>query len=85
MHLIGRQDHILAGETTTWLKRTDARVSILIGGTVRLLRRHASKIYLRSKQESPRRKGSGPPQESYRRMSVNWGEGLDKEAGKPHY
>ena len=55
VYLIDRQDHVLAKETTIWLKRTDARISILIDGTVRLLRRHASKIYLRSKQELLRR------------------------------
>ena len=55
MYLIDRQDHVLAGETTTWLERTDARVGISTDGTVRLLRRHVGKIYLRSKQELPRR------------------------------
>ena len=61
MHLVGRQDHVLAGETTTWLERTDARVGILIDRTVRLLGRYAGEICLRSKQESLRREGSGLP------------------------
>ena len=55
MHLIGRQDHVLARETTIWFKRTDARIGILIDGTVRLLGRYAGKICLRSKQELLRR------------------------------
>ena len=49
-----------------WLKRTDARIGISTDGTVRLLGRHAGEICLRSKQESLRREGSGPPQESCR-------------------
>jgi hypothetical protein len=35
VHLVGRQDYILAGETTTWLERTDARVGVLIDRTAR--------------------------------------------------
>jgi len=65
VHLIGRQDHVLARETITWLERTDARVGISTDGTIRLLGRHADEICLRSKQESPRREGFGSPQESY--------------------
>ena len=65
-------------KTITWLERTDVYVGTSTDGTVRLLGWHAGEICLRSKQESPRREGSGQPQESYRCMSVNWGEGLDK-------
>ena len=55
MHLVGRQDHVLAGETTTWLERTDARVGVLIDRTTRSLGQYASKVRLRSKQELLRR------------------------------
>lgn len=57
--LVGRQDHTLAGETTTWLERTDARVGIPRDGTVRpgVRGQYAGEVCLRSKQESPRREG----------------------------
>ena len=54
MHLVGRQDHVLAGETTTWLERTDARVGVPIDGTARSLGQYAGEVRLRSKQELPR-------------------------------
>ena len=55
MHLVGRQDYILAGETTTQLKRTDARVSAPTDRTARSLEQYASEVRLRSKQELLRR------------------------------
>ena len=54
MHLVGRRDHVLAGETATWLKRINVRVGISTDGTVRL-GRHAGEMCLRSKQELLRR------------------------------
>jgi len=59
VHLVGRQDHVLAGETTTWLERTDARVGTSTDGTVRSLGRYAGETCLWSKQELLRRKGFG--------------------------
>ena len=56
MYLVGRQDHVLARETTTWLERTDARVGVPIDGTARSLGQYASEVRLRSKQELPRRR-----------------------------
>ena len=55
MHLVGRQDYVLAGETTTRLERTDARVGALIDGTARSLGQYAGEVRLRSKQELLRR------------------------------
>ena len=39
----------------------DARVSVLIDGTARLLGQYTGEVYLKSKQELPRRKGFSPP------------------------
>ena len=55
MHLVDRQDHVLAEETTTQLERTDARVGVLIDRTARSLGQYAGEVRLRSKQELLRR------------------------------
>ena len=49
MHLVGRQDYVLARETTTRLKRMDARVGAPIDRTARSLGQYAGKVRLRSK------------------------------------
>ena len=77
VHLVCRQDHVLAGEDC-YVARENGCACRYINRRNRSPGRHADEMCLRSKQESPRREGSGQPQESYRRMSVNWGEGLDK-------
>jgi len=35
MHLIDKQDHVLAGETTTWLERMDTHIGISTDRTIR--------------------------------------------------
>ena len=59
MHLVSRQDYVLAGETTTWLERTDARVGVPIDRTARSLGQYAGEVRLRSKQELLRRERLG--------------------------
>ena len=59
MHLVGRQDYVLAAETTTWLGGTDARVGVLIDRTTRSLGQYAGEVRLRSKQELLRRERLG--------------------------
>ena len=59
MHLVGRQDHVLAGETTTWLERTDTRVGVPIDRTTRSLGQYAGEVRLRIKQELLRRERLG--------------------------
>ena len=44
---------------TTWLKRTDARISTLTDKTVHLTGRHANETFLRSKQELLRQEDFG--------------------------
>ena len=48
-----------------WLERIDAHIGTSTDGTVCSAGWHAGEICLRSKQESPKCKGSGPPQELY--------------------